>query len=154
MATLWRFSAKKNSGFLALYVLYSLKNKPKSGYAILSELKVNGGEGLSPSKGSLYPLLKSLAKDGFIRLTKTGARSKHIFEITPKGKKFLSDFRKEKESMNERFLQFQRLFANLLGEQKTGVIRLLIEIRKLALKKNHEKVIKELKSCLNNIQKI
>jgi DNA-binding PadR family transcriptional regulator len=154
MATLWTLSKKRPCGFLSIYVLYTLKQKPKSGYEILSELKEKGSNGLSPSKGSLYPLLKSLDDQGLIKLQKTGLRSKNTYEITPKGKKELLDFRKEKEMMNERFSQFQRLFADILGEHKVNTISLLLEIRKVAMQKNDEKTIQELKSCLEKIKKL
>ena len=41
MTGLWKFHCKngKERGFLALYILHSLKNKPKSGYEILKEIE-------------------------------------------------------------------------------------------------------------------
>jgi DNA-binding PadR family transcriptional regulator len=154
MIGLWKLSAKKNSGLIAIYVLYSLKKQPKSGYDILSEIRDKCGHGWSPSKGTLYPLLKKLERENLIRIKKVGMRSKNIYGITPTGNKFLSDFRKEKEMLRERFFQFQKLFSNILGEEKTNILHYVLKIREIALKKNNKKAVEELKICLGKLSKI
>jgi DNA-binding PadR family transcriptional regulator len=99
-------------------------------------------------------LLKKLERENLIRIKKVGMRSKNIYGITPTGNKFLSDFRKEKEMLRERFFQFQKLFSNILGEEKTNILHYVLKIREIALKKNNKKAVEELKICLGKLSKI
>ena len=53
---------EQQKGFLTIYLLFSLKQKPKSGYELLSEIKEKTEGAWVPSKGTIYPLLIQLEK--------------------------------------------------------------------------------------------
>src|SRR3990167_3872386 len=79
----------KKLGLITIYIFHTLKKKPKSGYEILSEIRQKCGNEWSPSKGTIYPLLKQLEQEQLIRIKNVGPRSKNIFELSPKGRRLL-----------------------------------------------------------------
>jgi len=157
MMGLWKFHCKngKERGLLALYILHSLKNKPKSGYEILKEIRDKTKGRWAPSKGTLYPLLKQLEQDGLIRISTVDKRSKKIFELTNSGKKTLKQIQKHKEESRKRFLLFRDLFMDILGRSQSKIEKILFEIKNVARKKsrkNKEKIEKILRRCLSELK--
>lgn len=154
---LWKISNEKgeSSGFLTIYVLYSIKNKPKTGYEILSEIKQKCGDKWAPSKGTIYPLLKQLEKEDLIEIKKTGPRSKNIFEIAPKGKTHLASMLKEKQKLRETFSRFRNLFADIMGEDNTNIVDLIFEIKETSFTKTEKEEVKKiLENCLSELRKL
>ncbi len=74
-------------GLLKMWMLKIISEKEASGYEIIK--KVNELTGKKPSTGSVYPLLKSMQKEGWITGTKT--TKKTLYQITAEGKKILKD---------------------------------------------------------------
>lgn len=157
MIGLWKFSDKKGKqlGLLAIYILHSLKKQPKSGYELLSEIKKKCGNGWSPSKGTLYPILKKLKQENLIKIKSKKARSKTIFEISSKGDKLLLGIQKERKKLREKFSQFNNLFADITGKGKSEIYALVSEINEISLDKSKSKETKQvLKSCLSKLRKV
>lgn len=157
MIGLWKFSDEKGKkvGLITIYILYTLKKNPKSGYEILSEIKQKCGNKWSPSKGTLYPLLKQLEKEQLIRIKKVGSRSKNIFEISTNGEKLLSSMRKEKQRLRERFSHFRNLFADILGKEKMDILGLILEIKEVSLTKTKKDEVKKiLKNSLSELRRV
>lgn len=155
MIGLWKISKGKGYGFLAIYVLYSIKKNPKTGYEILSEIKQKCGDKWSPSKGTIYPLLKQLEEENLIRIKKVGSRSKNVFEISPKGKKFVSSMRKERQKLREKFSHFKNLFADIMGEENMNIASLLLEIKETSLTKTKKDEVKKiLEYCLSELRRV
>jgi DNA-binding PadR family transcriptional regulator len=65
-------------------VLLLLAEKPRHGYEILAELADRSDGQWQPSPGSIYPVLKRLAKDGIV--TATQEEGKRIFSLTDTGR--------------------------------------------------------------------
>ena len=146
----------KHRGFMVIYLLHTLNRKPKSGYEILAEIREKCEGKWAPSKGTLYPLLTQLKEEGLISVKTVGKRSKNIFEITPKGKKELSNLRKEREGHRERMMQLRNLFSDIIGEEKADVFNILHEIKQVALEKSAKskpETMKILKKCLNDLKR-
>jgi len=155
MIGLWKVSNEKgkSSSFLAIYVLYSIKKNPKTGYEILSEIKQKCGDKWSPSKGTIYPLLKQLEEENLIKIKKLGPRSKNVFEISPKGKKFLSSMRKKRQKLREKFSHFRNLFADMMGEENMNIAGLILEIKETSLTKTKKDEVKKiLEHCLSELK--
>ena len=78
-------------GFLRLYVLHRIAERPAHGYDLLQEIE-NKTEGVwRPGAGSIYPILKELVSGGYIRAgsyKKTG-KPQHVYQITPEGRALL-----------------------------------------------------------------
>lgn len=88
-----RFSGR--IGILPLYVLNSLKNKQMSGYEIMKEINSITEGAWRPGAGSIYPVLKSLSKKGFIKVAEKGLREKRMYAITQTGLKALEQAKRE-----------------------------------------------------------
>jgi DNA-binding PadR family transcriptional regulator len=95
-----------------------------------------------------------MESDGLIRVREVGARSKSVYELAPAGRKRFADLKKEGRKLKEGFLQFQKLFVGIMGEDKAKAVSLIMDIRSAALEKNGRKVVRELEDCLERIRKI
>lgn len=147
----------KQRGVLSIYLLHSLKKKPKSGYELLAEIKNKTQGTWIPSKGTIYPLLKQLEEEGLINVKSVDKRSKHIFEVTVEGKKVLSNVKKHGKQMEENFIQFRNLIGEIIAPKETEIVKLIFDIRMTSIsqiKKNKGDVLKILEKCLLNLKKI
>lgn len=158
MTSLWKFHCKngKEKSVLVIYILHSLKNKPKSGYEILKEIEEKTKGRWTPSKGTLYPILKQLEKEDLIKISKIGKRSKSILEITDKGRNTLRQIQKDRKEFRKKFMLFKDLFIDILGKE-SEIEKILFEIRDTAYKKSRKdkrKIIKTLKNCLSELEGI
>jgi len=151
-------SCGKQRGLLSVYTLHSIKKQPKTGYDLIAEIKEKTEGAWVPSKGTIYPLLHQMQKENFITIKQIGERSKHIFMITDDGKKILINVKKQGKQMQENFLKFNKLIAEISGIAHEEIIEQLIQIKKLSVYKSklkNNEVKKILKSCiydLNNIK--
>ena len=147
----------KQRGILSIYLLHSLKKKPKSGYELLSEIKEKTKGAWTPSKGTIYPLLKHLEEEGLIKVKSVAKRSKHIFEVTLEGEKVVSNVKKHGRQMEEKFIQFRNLIGEIISPKETKIVNLIFDIRMTSIsqiKKNKGEVVKILETCLLNLKKI
>lgn len=79
-----------NNGLSKFYVLKILYEGPLHGYGILKELSALTGGCCIPTVGTIYPVLKTLTKDGYAKVSDDkntgGNRPRKIYVLTPKGK--------------------------------------------------------------------
>ena len=147
----------KGRGLLTAYILHSLKKEPKSGYELLAEIKEKTKGSWTPSKGTIYPLLKHLQEEELIKIKSIDKRSKHIFEITSEGKKLLRNIKKYGKKMEERFIQSRKLMQEVMGKKDTDMTDKLFEMRAVAFsikESEKNKVIKILDNCLGELKKV
>ena len=90
-------------GFLSFIVLRMTSQKNMSGQEISQEIKIRKGS--KPSPGTIYPVLKSLSKNGFIEEVKGSSKMKK-YRITKKGRK----------ELNLATKKFCRIFYDMKGE--------------------------------------
>ena len=145
----------KQRGILTIYILHSLKKKSKSGYDLINEIKDKTEGSWIPSKGTIYPLLKNLEGEGLIYIKKVEERGKNIYQIRSEGRKLLKNLIKHKNQMEEKFNQFRRLIAEIIGEKDMELMNILFNIRKISLglptnqrnelTKNLEKILSDIK---------
>jgi DNA-binding PadR family transcriptional regulator len=133
MTGLWTFASEggRERGLLALFILHSLRQQPKSGYELLKEIEEKTEGVWVPSKGTLYPILKQLEEEGLIAVAEVGKRSKHIFELTENGEETLRTVKEHKKESREKHLQFKNLVIEIFGEEHVTLRELLFEIREL-----------------------
>ena len=81
-------------GFLRLYVLHRIAEKPAHGYDLLQEIETKTEGTWRPGPGSIYPILKELVSKGFIKseLPKK-TKSQRVYHITASGRRFLQESR-------------------------------------------------------------
>lgn len=81
-------------GTLDLLVLKILSRRPRThGYAIMTAIQETSGDVLRAEEGSLYPALRRMEEDGWIRaewITKDNGRRARTYELTAAGKKQLA----------------------------------------------------------------
>ena len=75
-------------GDIKFHLLEILKETPRHGYEIISELEKQSG-GYRPSPGSVYPTLQMLEEGGY--LTGEQIEGKKVYTITAEGLKFLEE---------------------------------------------------------------
>jgi DNA-binding PadR family transcriptional regulator len=145
----------QQKGILTIYLLCSLKKKPKSGYEIISEIKEKTEGAWVPSKGTIYPLLKQLEKGELIKVKTKDKRAKIIFEITPKGKKMIFHVKKQGEHMMKKFMKFRNLIIDMI-EEDSEVLSTMMQIQNsvfMSYKGKENEVIKILRRCSSELQK-
>src|SRR3954465_3025674 len=79
-------------------VLGMLSLAPMSGYDIRKESEASIGHFWSESYGQIYPALRALNAQGFVRRragSRGAARERHVYEITAKGEEALTAWRAE-----------------------------------------------------------
>jgi DNA-binding PadR family transcriptional regulator len=142
-------------GILTMYLLCSLKKKPKSGYELISEIKEKTEGAWVPSKGTIYPLLKQLEKGELIKVKTKETRAKIIFEITPKGKKIILHVKKQGEQMMKKSMKFRNLIIDMI-EEDSEVLSTMTQIQNyvfMSYKGKKNEVIKILRRCSSELQK-
>ncbi|HXM28319.1 MAG TPA: PadR family transcriptional regulator [Chthoniobacterales bacterium] len=77
------------SGFIRLHILHHAAQEPLVGFWMIEELRRHGYE-MSP--GTIYPLLHSLQKKGYlsVELKREGKRAWREYSATKEGKKVLT----------------------------------------------------------------
>ena len=159
MTGLWKFTSieGKEVRLLTLFVLHSLDEKPRSGYDLLKLISERTGGGWTPSKGTLYPLLKQLDEEGLIEVSEIGKRSKIIYDVTPIGKELLFTIRKVNKASEEKFSKFRELFLEMFAEEKTILKELIFEIQETVGKippEKEEETARILEECVLNLKNI
>jgi len=79
-------------GFLDMLVLTIIRIRPMWGYKIIGEIEKDFG--IKVGYGTMYPLLSSLEKRGFIRsrLELKNKRKRKVYEITAKGIELIKSY--------------------------------------------------------------
>ncbi|MBE5871532.1 MAG: helix-turn-helix transcriptional regulator [Lachnospiraceae bacterium] len=84
-----KYERQLKKGVLDMLVLKLLKDQPKYGYQIISELKEKSGAAFVLKDGTLYPILYRLEDDGLVAARWSSAEGRQVprkyYEITEKG---------------------------------------------------------------------
>ncbi|MEK6858743.1 MAG: PadR family transcriptional regulator [Nanoarchaeota archaeon] len=78
-------------GLLSFLILFMVTKKPMHGQEIAIEIERR--KGCKPSPGTIYPALKHLHKQGFIKEKKDGRNI--VYEITLDGKRAFDEAKKQ-----------------------------------------------------------
>jgi DNA-binding PadR family transcriptional regulator len=96
-------------GLLRLFLLRTVSSEPKSGYDILKEITEKTQGEWHPSKGTIYPILSELDKEGLIETVEEGARARRAFRTTEKGMSHLTNAIKERRPSHRGRMDGRRL---------------------------------------------
>ena len=108
----WMKEAQK--GYIRVAVLILLNNKPSHGYELMKEIKGRTQGFYKPTPGGVYPILRDLEKNGYVKgeWHKQNNRNIKTYRITAKGKIILKNaIVKQSEianNMNRLFQEFAR----------------------------------------------
>ncbi len=114
---------------LALLILHSIEQEPKSGYDLLKEFADKTENTWIPSKGTVYPILKQLEEEKLIEVYKTEKRSKKVFRPTEEGRRLLIAHKRNRQEMHKKMRVFRKMFMELFGEDSNELRDLLFDIR-------------------------
>jgi len=82
-----RNNSKAGRGDVRAAILALLKEGPRTGYQIMSDIKERSGGAWRPSPGAVYPALSQLADEGLIEGEESGGR--RTFSLTQAGHDYL-----------------------------------------------------------------
>jgi DNA-binding PadR family transcriptional regulator len=80
---------KAGRGDVRAAILALLREEPRNGYQIMSEIEERSGGAWRPSPGAVYPALAQLADEGLITGVESGGR--RTFELTEAGRRHIAD---------------------------------------------------------------
>ncbi len=135
-------------GLLFFYALMSIGRKPMSGYGLMREIEEKTEGAWRPGPGAIYPTLKKLAEQRYIRARrKTGEGPTQVsYVITAAGLRNIARAKKAMESSGERMRMMSSLFVDLMEpddlvkfalnsfELQSGLVRTIVEAERSALK--------------------
>ena len=82
-------------GFLRMYMISLMSHKPESGYSIMQHIEGKTKGSWRPGPGTIYPLLKSMSKEGLIKALGRGGREDSVaYSATEKGKLELAEMQR------------------------------------------------------------
>ena len=159
MASMFRFSSHggKERSLLALYILHTLQECPKSGYGLIKEIAEKTGGVWAPSKGTIYPLLRQLKEEGLIEVDATEKRSKTLYAITQKGRTTLATIRETNQESHRKMMQYKNLILTVFGGSEYSVKGLLFDMRAIVegmAPGTEKQVIAVLERCREDLHRI
>jgi DNA-binding PadR family transcriptional regulator len=80
---------KAGRGDVRAAILALLREEPRNGYQIMSEIEERSGGAWRPSPGAVYPALSQLADEGLITGVESGGR--RTFQLTEAGRRHIAD---------------------------------------------------------------
>ena len=91
-------------GFIKIHILFHASEGPIYGVGIMKEIRRHGYK-ISP--GLIYPTLRSLEKQGFLKsdTTVVNGKVRRYYEITEKGLKMLEDSKEKIKELVEEVLK-------------------------------------------------
>lgn len=102
-------------GLLLHFILYKISLKPHHGYELLQEIEENTSGAWRPGPGSIYPMLKKLVSEGYIKSeSKKAKTAQTIYQITQKGKVHMQEIRKIFANASQKWGGLYRLFSEML----------------------------------------
>ena len=80
---------KAGRGDVRAAILALLREGPRNGYQIMSEVQERSGGAWRPSPGAVYPALQQLADEGLIEAEESGGR--RTFRLTEEGRRYVEE---------------------------------------------------------------
>jgi DNA-binding PadR family transcriptional regulator len=107
-------------GFWKVHILHHATHKPVVGQWLLAELRHHGYD-VSP--GTLYPLLKRMQQNGWLRCrvdAAGGPRARRYYRITPRGRSVLQHARDMVSEMHDEVVAAERAFSGSRSPTRRG----------------------------------
>lgn len=101
-------------GILRLYILSMLSGGRETGYSIMSDIEDKTEGAWRPGPGTVYPLLRSLVKEGLLEKIEQKPGGTVKYSATKKGRLELEEMQRSLVSAGKRERVMVRLFADLL----------------------------------------
>ena len=159
MTSLLKFGEREGRGrsLLALFILHSLNQAPKSGYDLRKEISEKTHGHWIPSKGTLYPVLHHLEEEDLITVHTTGNRGKTTFMLTAKGDDTLQTIKERSRELHKKMGFYKDLVLDIFGGEKITAKGLIYEIKTMINELpsgNEERAVQILEVCLKELKKV
>ena len=83
-------------GFLRLYMLALMSRGPETGYSLMQHINERTNGAWRPGPGTVYPLLKTLSREGLIKPLHGGGREDSVaYSVTARGRSELDEMQRE-----------------------------------------------------------
>ena len=105
-------------GLLLHYMLRKISQKPCHGYEILQDIDSKTEGAWRPGAGSIYPILKKLLKNGYIKADEKTGADRRVYSITPKGLETLKEDEKMFLNSGQNWMAMRRLFVELIEPEQ------------------------------------
>ena len=111
-------------GFLRLYIIHRIAEQPAHGYDILREIESKTEGSWRPGAGSIYPILKELVTERFIKgePSEKSRTSQRVYHITPFGKKYLEEHKGIPEKMGRGWGAMRRIIIDLIDPESVPTL--------------------------------
>ena len=96
---------------LKIFVLKQLMEKEMSGYDVMKRCEETLG--YKPSPGTIYPLLKSMERNGIVEGRRDGRRI--VYKLSPKGRKFMKEIMEAKEEFYRKLHSHAKVMEEVFG---------------------------------------
>jgi len=103
-------------GLMRYYVLYLLSKRRYYGYEIIETIRERTGGAWNMSSGALYPLLKRMERDGYVRSHAEGGKT--VYEATELGLNALSSVRDKLEALFKNWDNFRKILEDFVGKEE------------------------------------
>jgi DNA-binding PadR family transcriptional regulator len=157
MTSLFKFGSQsgKKRGLLALFILHSIQQNPKSGYDLLKEIGVKTHGLWAPSKGTVYPLLHQMENEDLISVETSESRSRTTYRLTRKGEETLSLIKKQSRESHRKMTLYKHLIFDIFRSETTTSRGMLLAIETMLENQspeNEEQAVQILRTCLNQLR--
>ncbi len=111
-------------GFLRLYIIHRIAKQPAHGYDILREIENKTEGSWRPGAGSIYPILKELVEEKYIRAepSERSRTSQRVYRITPEGEKYLQQHKGIPEKMGKGWSAMRRIIIDLIDPENVPTL--------------------------------
>jgi DNA-binding PadR family transcriptional regulator len=111
----WMHPQAVPRGILRLYILTMLSKQTETGYSIMQTIEDKTEGAWRPGPGTVYPLLRSLVKEGLLEKSGSAEDGATVrYSVTKKGKQELEEMQRTLASAGKKERVMIRLFADLL----------------------------------------
>jgi DNA-binding PadR family transcriptional regulator len=112
-------------GLLLYYVLHKISQGPTHGYEIAQDIEEKTDGAWRPAPGSMYPMLKKLVSQGWIKASESGSKrssenEQRVYEITPLGRKFLGEGKEMFANAGHRFGSVRKIFIEMIEPKNSA----------------------------------
>ncbi len=138
---------------MELLILHNISRQPMHGYMIMKLIEDKLGYTVSP--GTLYPLLRSMVRKGYLeaRIRKKGGKVVKTYYLTEAGQRYLEENREQVERVL-RFVEGLKEFREAGGEELRKFLEELVVKMPQVDRETRKQIAVMLKKCLAEFRRL
>lgn len=100
-------------GLLRPLLLRLLSDGPQTGFALMKEVARRTHAQWAPGPAAIYPALRDLEAEGFVRRERAGPGLPRAYSLTPRGREVLRDWEEMKRSGRDQLRAMTRVWQQI-----------------------------------------